>query len=119
MKRLPTTSRACGSRLFGWSRRVDPNGCVFWHLFRRCSDGKVYGQSFAAAPIDERAEAARGIRNARAQLRWAVDQVEFARLGLQDDTPAPLGLNIHPRQRELMKSDPSWIGRALVPGRGQ
>jgi len=90
MKRLPTTARACKSRLFGWSRRVDPDGCVHWHLFRRCSNGKVYGQSFAAAPIDQRSKAARGIRAARAQLRWSVDQVEFARLGLHDDTPPPI-----------------------------
>ena len=104
MKQFPMTGRKCRGRKIAWSRVArtvgqDGPAEVTYHLFKRDSEGRVFSQSVAAmagrsAVAEHAAECRRQLaiqlRAARAQLRWSVDQVEFARLGLQDDTPAPL-----------------------------
>lgn len=126
MKPFPMSGRRCRGRVIGWSRVArtvgrDGPAEVTYHLFKRDSEGRVYSQSVAAmagrnAVAEHAAECRRQLaiqlRAARAQLRWSVDQVEFARLGLQDNTPSPLALQwqLNPEERRP-SVDPRWLRR--------
>lgn len=93
MKALPTTNRPCKGRGVAWSRTVDADGLTL-RVFKRDSTGRTYMQartmhvSQLIGP-EARRNVARTMLALRAQVRWAVDQVEFQRLGLQDTTPPP------------------------------
>lgn len=87
-------------RTFAWLRLVHRGEswrapAIEYRLFRRDSTGASYMEArvFPLAEL-ERAQDARKLvasvlRGMRAQLAWAIDQVEFQRLGLQDPTPRP------------------------------
>lgn len=63
-----------------------------YRLFIRDSAGRSHVEMATMWPADlARGEAyiARRVRAMKAQLRWRVDQLEFARLGLQDTAPQP------------------------------
>lgn len=90
--KLPNKDR----RGFSWGRQYDSDtGMVTYRLFRRGLDGRIYceSKSFHAsmrlAGDGPRPQIARVLRSMRAQLRWAVDQVDFQVLGLRDATPEP------------------------------
>lgn len=81
---------------FSWGRfpfaddRIGPGTTsVEYRLFLRDSTGRAYMESRMFRLSDSRRFVAVVLRGMRAQLRWAVDQVEFERLGLEDPTPRP------------------------------
>lgn len=89
---------------FSWARvpldRCDVQGptvpqavpgpiAVSYRLFLRDSEGKCHAQLRTFHAHEDRRHLARMLRGMRAQLRWVVDQLEFARLGLEDPTPCP------------------------------
>lgn len=90
-RKLPKAKRG-----LTWGRKYDPDtGMVSYTLFMRDSERRLYceQQSFHASMrfdgTGPRPQIARCLRGMRAQLRWRIDQIEFARLGLVDTTPAP------------------------------
>jgi hypothetical protein len=86
--------RTPGGGRFSWARVLfspEPGGQqqVTYRLFLRDSTGRAYMETRSFHASDSRRFVAVVLRGMRAQLRWAVDQVEFARLGLEDPTPRP------------------------------
>lgn len=76
-----------------WSRTVDAKGITL-RVFKRDSTGRTYMATRTMHPHEVlgqhgRSNLARTMMALRVQVRWAVDQIEFALLGLQDNTPPP------------------------------
>lgn len=94
MKELPTTNRPCKGRGIAWSRTVTPK-IITVRAFKRDSTGRSHMHSLQlpvrqlAGHRHPRALLALQLLACRAQVRWAVDQVDFQLLGLQDTTPPP------------------------------
>lgn len=75
---------------FSWGRTIILDGrAVSYRMFLRDSTGRLFCLERAFPASCGRSFIARGLRGMQAQLRWSVDQVEFARLGLVDPSPAP------------------------------
>lgn len=130
MKSVPNRPRSCRGRSHAWSRHIhredrtrpdSPAVAISYWLFQRDSTGKTYvqQQTFGIPGLIGMGGGARNIiagelRAMRAQLRWAIDQVEFARLGLQDTTPPPLGA---PAQEMNLDREPdSWMMGGMKGG---
>lgn len=79
-----------GRNRFGWLRLVDdPCTTVTYRLFLR-DEAKVSHMEHRTFPAGTpRLDIAKHLRGMRAQLRWRVDQLDFARIGLQDAAPQP------------------------------
>lgn len=93
MKSVPTTNRPCKGRNVAWSRTVDARGITL-RVFKRDSTGRTYMATRTMHRHEllgqhGRSNLARTMLALRVQVRWAVDRIEFALLGLQDDTPPP------------------------------
>lgn len=94
MKGLPTTNRPCKGRGIAWSRTVAP-GIITVRAFKRDLTGRSHMQALdlnaaeLARSPNPRTALAKHLLACRAQVRWAVDQVDFQLLGLQDTTPPP------------------------------
>lgn len=101
MKALPTTGRPCRGRTIAWSRTVTgvDGGApplITLRAFKRDSTGRSFMADVSLTPWKiygsgkpPRTVIAEHLLACRAQVRWAVDQVEFQRLGLHDPTPCP------------------------------
>lgn len=63
---------------------------ISYRLFLRDSTGRCFMEQRTFSVDTPRVHIAKVARGMRVQLRWAVDQIEFARLGMQDTTPRPL-----------------------------
>ena len=94
MKELPTTNRPCKGRGVAWSRTVTPD-VITVRAFKRDSTGRSHMHA-RELPVRElarhrhpRTVLALQLLACRAQVRWAVDQVDFQLLGLVDNTPRP------------------------------
>lgn len=105
MKELPTTNRPCKGRGVAWSRTVTP-AVITVRAFKRDSTGRshMHARDIPVATLSShmypRTVLAMQLLACRAQVRWAVDQVEFQMLGLQDTTPPPT---------------PPWLGGKVPP----
>lgn len=94
MKPLPTTGRPCRGRTIGWAL-VQRKGMITVRAFKRDSTGQSFMAEQSACLLflsnceTPRSLLANLLLAVRAQVRWAVSQVEFERQGLTDPTPKP------------------------------
>lgn len=88
---------------FGWCRVPCSDdsplcGAVEWRLFLRDEANVSHAEirTFTRADFEHRGRdyVARVLRGMRAQLRWRVDQLDFARIGLEDTTPPPAAATV-------------------------
>lgn len=84
-----------GRNRFGWLRLVDETcTTVTYRLFLRDEVKTSHMEAWNFPASTPRLEIAKRLRGMRAQLRWRVDQLDFARIGLEDTTPPPAAATV-------------------------